>query len=388
MRTTNRLLYYAPASYGGLLNYAQEQADALGGLGVDVTVVCSPQFVKRPGDRYTVLPRLLETRRKPGGNKLWRSLRLAGLLLENMRRVRREAERGGYDRVFFVSYAEYFAPLWAGAYRRLARRGVRIGAMVQEPERNFRIGPEWWHRWSIWNAYSFLSWVFEHDDIPLDTVKPVPGLETHIVPMGPHQFPDATEEGGATRRRLGIPAAASVLLAFGHIRDNKNLDLAIRAIREVPQVHLLVAGKRTASSQKPEGYYMDLAKRLGVEGRCTWVVDYVSEEEAANLFTASDAVLLTYDRTFRSASGVLNVAARYRRPVIASSGAGSLRSVVQRYGLGVWVEPDDADALASGFRDWLVSPPSPQWGDYNEDNSWHKNAQVVARAMGLKTTES
>lgn len=133
---------------------------------------------------------------------------------------------------------------------------------------------------------------------------------------------------------------------------------------------------------------MDLAKRLGVEGRCTWVVDYVSEEEAANLFTASDAVLLTYDRTFRSASGVLNVAARYRRPVIASSGAGSLRSVVQRYGLGVWVEPDDADALASGFKDWLVSPPSPQWGDYNEDNSWHKNAQVVARAMGLKTTES
>jgi len=385
MNEKKRLLYYAPASYGGLLNYAQEQADALGGLGIDVTVLCSPQFVKRPTDRYTLLPKLVDTRRPPGGNKILRSVRYVRLLLANMRTVRREAVQGGYNKVFFASYAEYFAPLWAGPFRRLAQGGIKFGAMVQEPVRNFRVGPEWWHCWSIWNAYSFLSCVFEHDDVPLDTVRPVPGLTTDIVPMGPHQFPDAAETREATRQRLGIPADAIVLLAFGHIRDNKNLDLAVRALAEVPRAHLLVAGKRSASSQKPESCYIDLAKACGVEARCTWVIDYVTEEEAANLFNASDVILLTYDKTFRSASGVLNVAARYRRPVIASAGAGSLQKVVRDYQLGAWVEPDDAAALVEGLKNWIASPPSPRWDAYDTENSWHRNAKVVAAAMGLDT---
>jgi hypothetical protein len=56
----NNLLYFAPASYGGLLNYTQEQADAIAALGVDVQVVCSPNFIKRESDRYSVLPILME----------------------------------------------------------------------------------------------------------------------------------------------------------------------------------------------------------------------------------------------------------------------------------------------------------------------------------------
>jgi glycosyltransferase involved in cell wall biosynthesis len=383
MNNPKRLLYYAPTSYGGLLNYAQEQADALGGLGVDVTVLCPPQFAKRPTDRYSVLPELVETRRKPGGNMIFRTIRFVHLLLTNARILRREIRRGGYDKVFFVSYAEYFAPLWAAPFRKLAREGIKFGAMVQEPERNFRIGPEFWHRWSVWNAYSFLSYVFEHDDVPLDTVRPIPGLTTHIVPMGPHQFPDAAESREETRKRLAIPQDAVVLLAFGHIRDNKNLDYAVRALKEVPQAHLLVAGKRTASSQKPESYYMDFARSMGIDGRCTWIIDYVSEEEAANFFSASDIILLTYDSTFRSASGVLNVAARYRRPVIASSGAGSLQNVVKEYRLGVWVDPDDAGAMAEGLKKWMAYPTDPLWNAYDRDNSWAKNAEVVVSATGL-----
>jgi glycosyltransferase involved in cell wall biosynthesis len=378
-----KLLYYAPASYGGLFNYAQEQAHALGELGVEVTVLCSPRFEKRPHDRYALLPKLTDSRIPPGGSKLVRSLRFLRVLLRNKAVLRKEIVSGGYDRVMLVSYAEYFAPFWARQFLRLSRNGVRFGAVVQEPVRHFQVGPDWWHRWSIGSAYSFLSYAFEHDDVALETYRPMPDLKTYLVPMGPHEFPDATAARAETRRKLDIPDTAVVLLSFGHIRDNKNLDLVIRALKEIPEAHLVVAGARSATSQRPASFYMDLAKTLGVSARCTWVVDYVTEEEAANLFTACDLVLLTYNSSFRSASGVLNVAARYRKPCIASAGQGSLQTVVRKHHLGIWAEPDSPDALAQAIREWIARPPEPDWERYERENSWHRNAQVVAEAFGF-----
>lgn len=379
----DRLLYYAPATYGGLLIYAQEQADALAGLGIEVDVLCPPGFKKRPGDRYNIKPLLENPKTGTEGNKLLQIFRFYRKLTRNLGILRREIKRGGYRHVFFVSYAEYFAPLWAGAFRRLARNGVNFGSMVQEPERNFRVGPAWWHRWSVASAYSFLGSVFVHEDMPLDTGRPIPGLKVGVVPMAPHAYPDPSETREEVRRRLGIPQDAVVLMSFGHIRDNKNLDYSVLALKEVPQARLLVAGSRSASSQKPESFYVELAGSTGVADRCTWFLDYVSEEDAANYFEASDLVMLTYGSSFRSASGVLNVAARYRKPCIASAGEGSLKAVVTRYKLGIWVEPDDPAAVARGVREWIERRHAPLWDEYIRDNSWQRNAEVVARTMGL-----
>lgn len=383
-----KLLYFATSSYGGLLNYAQDQANALAGLGVDVTVLCSPRFEKRPGDRYSVLPLLIDNQPRGSRNRIARAIRFARTTLGNARILRQTILEGGHDQVLFVAYAEYFAPLWAGQFQKLAKNGVRFGAIIQEAVRDFQVGPLWWHRWSVRRAYDFLSYAFVHEEIALDTIRPVPGLETIVVPMAPHEFPDPAETREQTRLRLGIPADARVLLSFGHIRDNKNLDHAVRALPQIPGTHLLVAGARNASSQKPASHYQELAKSLGVADRCTWLIDYVSELEAANLFQASDLVLLTYGRSFRSASGVLNVAARYRKPCIASSGKGALQSVVKHYDLGVWVEPDDPAATAKGIAGFFERPPTPDWDNYIRDNSWERNARLVADAFGIHSGKS
>ena len=379
-----KLLYYAPASYGGLLNYAQEQADALAGLGIEVTVLCSPNFEKRATDRYRVLPKLVESRVASGGNKILRAIKYVRTLLKNLKTVREEAVRGGYRHVLLASYAEYFSPLWAGSYRRLAAEGITFGAVVQEPVRNFQVGPKWWHQWSVGAAYSFLKFAFVHDEVVLDTGWTMPQMETVVVPYGPHRFPDATKSREDTRRSLGIPEKALVLFSFGHIRDNKNLDYAVRAIAEIPEAYLLVAGKRSASSQRPESFYQELAEKLGVAERCKWVLEYVSEEDAANFFTASDLVLLNYSSCFRSASGVLHVAARYRKQSIVSAGQGSLQSVVRNYQIGVWVEPDEPSAVAAGIREWLKNPPVPDWGKYDIENSWEENARIVLENLEIE----
>ncbi|MCX6963881.1 MAG: glycosyltransferase [Verrucomicrobia bacterium] len=373
----NNLLYFAPASYGGLLNYTQEQADAIAALGVDVQVVCSPNFIKREFDRYSVLPILMESRAPAGGNKILRGIRYIRILLKNMAILKAEIIKGEYKKVLFAAYTEYFSPLWAIPFIKLAQKGVEFGAVVQEPVRDFRVGPVCWHKLSIATAYRFLKYAFVHESVTLDTGYCMSKLKTVVIPYGPHRFPSPSKPREVLRQQLGIPAEALVLLSFGHIRDNKNLDYAVRALVEIPDAFLLVAGKRSASSQRPESYYQDLAIKLGVADRCKWILEYVSEEDAANYFTASDLILLTYSSSFRSASGVLHVAARYEKPSIVSAGQGSLQSVVRKYGIGLWVEPDSPYAVVEGIKTWVNCPRKPDWESYRVDNSWILNAKIV-----------
>ena len=86
------------------------------------------------------------------------------------------------------------------------------------------------------------------------------------------------------------------MLSFGHIRDGKNLDLAIRAMADYPSLYLIVAGKEQSSGQKPLSYYQNIARLLNVDDRCRWLYGYVPEENVGKLFLASDLVLLTYGR--------------------------------------------------------------------------------------------
>lgn len=376
-----KILYYAHESGGGLLPYVQDQAHALGVLGADVTVLCGPEFIKRDGDRYRLLVQLISPEAKPESSKLMRILRFAKWQLSNKLRLYREAATGKYDVVFLSSYAEYLAPVWSSWFRSLRKKGVVFGAMVQEPVRDFVVGPQWWHRCSVRHAYSYLSCVFTHEKVKLDTCGASNALDHRIVPMAPHRFPDPVKSRSAVRRELGIPDDAPLLFSFGLIRDGKNIDYSIRLLREIPEAFLLVAGKRNAGSQKPETFYVDLAKSLGVDSRCRWKFEFISEQEAADFFESSDLVMLTYSKEFRSASAALNVAARYRRQVIASAGQGSLQSVVKKYRLGRWVEPGDQDAVVSAVKSWLAERPSADWEAYELDNSWERNARIVLEAL-------
>jgi glycosyltransferase involved in cell wall biosynthesis len=176
-----------------------------------------------------------------------------------------------------------------------------------------------------------------------------------------------------------------LLLSFGHIRDNKNLQLMLQAMAYLPQVWLLVAGPEATAGQRPSSYYRQLAQELGVYDRCLWQIGYQSGAQVSGAFTAADAVLLTYAASFHSASGVMHLAAHYRKPVLASAGASALLHTVQRFSLGVVVPPDDPMALVEGLKQLLTSPPTPQWQAYEDVNSWVRNAKLVAQALGLES---
>ena len=375
-----RLLYFSPSSVGGLADYAHEQANALVESGVTVTMLTTSQRPSRADCRYEVRATLTD----PSGgqqSKLARKISWMKSLFKNFRALSNEIESGKFEAVLWGSYSEYLAPLWAGQFRKLAQSGVKFGSVVHDPVRDFVVGPQWWHRRSIADAYSFLREAFVHEEIQLDTVRPMPSLRTTVIPHGPFRFSDPTESREQMRKKHSIPDNAFVLLSFGHIRDGKNLDLTIRALSEFPSAWLLVAGKEQSSSQKPIAYYQELTRAMGVQERCRWIHGHVPQNEIGNLFVGSDLILLTYSKDFRSASGVLNTAVRYRKPCVASSGGGNLQSVVERYHLGWFVAPDDSDALKKGIAAAIPGQIDSRWDAYEAENSWQRNPQLVKERM-------
>jgi glycosyltransferase involved in cell wall biosynthesis len=256
-----------------------------------------------------------------------------------------------------------------------------FGSIVHDPVRDYQIGPDWWHRRSVAAGYSFLREAFVHEAVELQTVKPMPMLRITTIPHGPYEFPLPSKTREQFRAELKLPARASVVLSFGHVRDSKNLDLVIRALASLPSTYLLVAGQEQSSGQKPLAYYQAIAQQLGIGDRCRWLHGFIPASEVGNLFEASDMILLTYSRNFRSASGVLNTAVRYRKPCLASGGRSNLLSAVEQYNLGWCLEPDDQMALTDALKRALRESITPGWDAYEAEYSWKRNAAIVCDRM-------
>jgi glycosyltransferase involved in cell wall biosynthesis len=186
-------------------------------------------------------------------------------------------------------------------------------------------------------------------------------------------------------RPLTLDTSASpdvVFLAFGFIRDNKNLDLVIRALTEFPRAHLIVMGKAQSQKDKPVEFYRKLAEELALSERVKFFDEFVPDEKLASYFAAADVVLLTYDKSFHSQSGVLNVAARARRPVLASAGESPLKDCVEKFRLGVFIEPDDMRALKKGMASLInANGGKPDWEGYEKFASWDVNVAKILDAV-------
>lgn len=206
----------------------------------------------------------------------------------------------------------------------------------------------------------------------------------------PNESAKISEICGKNPSAPATPAAPKVVfLAFGFIRDNKNLDLVIRALVDNPEAVLVVMGRVQSKKDKPLDFYRNLAKEMGADGRVKFFDGFVPDEKLASYFAAADVVVLTYDGTFHSQSGVLNVAARAKRLVLASAGESPLKDCVLRFRLGVFVEPDDLVALKGGMGKLInakcemrnVAGGEPDWEGYERFASWDVNVAKILEGV-------
>lgn len=374
-----RLLYLCESDTGGIAEYALRHVEALARAGVDVTLLCRPSLRTDRVLHAIVKKQLPQTPPRTG----FFPLRILKQIADQ-RAVAHAAAREAvsHDALLIACYAEYFSPFWAGIYRKISKR-IPLGTIAHDPIRDFVLGPRWWHRWSIRQAYSFVKHVFVHDNTPVDFGGAKPEqISVHVIPHGSLEIPPPRRSRQELRAAMGYEATDQVFLSFGQIRDGKNLDRFLRALKHLPEnVKLLVAGSSDSHSQRPPEYYRRLAEDLGVGHRCRWDLRYVPEEETGDLFTTADFVLMTYSAKFRSASGVLNAAISCRKPLLVSSGIGPLKSATENYQLGVFVKPDNDSEILEGAKSLIAKPPCPEWDRYEQENSWEENAKRVMNAF-------
>ena len=385
-----RILIHSSASGGGLAEHVHYQAQAFMRRGGEVTVLCPADFLQGRVLPYPVLRiyRTVQKREKPGGflPRCLHLLRKTQAFLGVQWRLALEIFRRKPDLVLLDSYAEYLAPLWIWPHIALAKlRGALYVANIHDPVRDFVVGPKWWHNWSVSLAYSPIRLGVVHQHLTEREVIP-PHVAVVEAPVGVYDLQEAKVDPREVRRAWGAGEGTVVFLSFGFIRDNKNVDLLIRALVANPEAMLVVMGSAQSSSNKPLSFYRSLAADLGVSERVVFREEFVPDEALAGYFAAADFIAITYNRTFHSQSGVLNVAARARRRVLASAGESPLKSSVTNYRLGEFVEPDNLEVLASGMHklcrqsEGTEETPDPDWDGYMAYASWDSNAAIISDA--------
>ncbi len=79
--------------------------------------------------------------------------------------------------------------------------------------------------------------------------------------------------------------------------------------------------------------------------------------------------------------------------MLASSGPGPLKTVVEKYSLGVFVDPDDFEKILRGASKFVPNsateqpatryqlPATPAWELYERENSWEENTRKVVEVL-------
>ena len=386
-----RILIHCSASSGGLAEHVHYQAQAFQRRGAEVTVLCPTDFLRGRPLNYALarIYRPLQGRAKRPG--FWPRIaslaKKTAIYLAIQWRLGLEIFKRKPDFVLLDSYAEYLSPFWVWPHLALAKLCDMIYvANLHDPVRDFVVGPKWWHNWSVSLAYSPIRLGVVHQHLTEREVIP-PHVAVVEAPVGVYDLQEAKIDPREVRRAWGAGEGTVVFLSFGFIRDNKNVDLLIRALVANPEAMLVVMGSAQSSTNKPLSFYRNLADDLGVSERVVFREEFVPDEALAGYFTAADFIAITYNQTFHSQSGVLNVAARARRRVLASAGESPLKSSVTDYRLGEFVEPDDAEAVANGIRQLCrqargeVSQPKPDWDGYKAYASWGRNVDIIEGAV-------
>jgi len=121
----------------------------------------------------------------------------------------------------------------------------------------------------------------------------------NVVPLGMKKIKAQTDQKEA-RQYLGLPEKRTVFLHFGSIHLDKNIEVILAAIKNIPDILLVHAGKIDDGT--------DLAYLVNYHGLHDKVIFkdcYIPEMEKPYYFAAADAVILSYNKDFLLAGSMI-----------------------------------------------------------------------------------
>lgn len=379
-RNSVDVLIHCPGSHGAIADQVHRQASALHELGIRVLVLCSPGFLRTRPAEYPVIPCMAEGATQDS-SFFSRKFAKAKQTIFNQWMF---AWRVYSKRPLIVltgSHTDTQAALWIWPHILLSHFCKIVYATnLHFSTRDHSIGPEWWNAMCARLSFNPFRIAIAHKRLSSSSQLP-----RHIhpieVPLGPESTKAVHQNPKTIRASWKVPRGKKVFLAFGTIRNHKNIDLSIRALTDNPDVHLVIIGSVSSHKDKPLKYYQMLADDLGLSKRVYISDEFVGDEKRLSYFQAADYILLTYAGSFHSQTATLTTAVNARRRVLASSGTSPMEDLVRHFGLGVYVEPDSSDAVADGMATLLHGKlPEPDWEGYEAHATWERNVTRLLEA--------
>lgn len=363
---------------GGIGRYTHEVLSRFQSVeDVETELVCLPSYEWLGAARYRTWAGLREIGHR---NPLRRRLRFLAGQAANPARLWRRVREQSADVVHLSNINHLTFPLWR---RWLDATRACVVATAHDVRRAKAMLSRRYEDRQLRRFYQRADALFVHSLAQaedLRTFAGVSGERVHIVPHGAYDYGRPSAGRQELRRRMGWPADKQVALFFGNVRDDKNLDVLLCALRpHCRKVHLVVAGRGGGGGHKGMSHYRELAEALGVSGSVTFDERYIGEAEIPDLFTACDWTAVPYSRSFTSQSGVLNVAANYHCPVLASD-TPTFAETLGRAKIGLLAAPDDAEALSAGIGEMVSAVESGRsfaFADYEREFGWERNVQIT-----------
>jgi D-inositol-3-phosphate glycosyltransferase len=252
---------------------------------------------------------------------------------------------------------QWWHPITALSSWFIARRARRAGAKVV-----FVCHNAWPHegfplargltRLALRTAHSLVAL---SDAVASELRVLLPKTPVSVIPHPPFSVlePMPNSPPGPWEKRIGAPPGAKIVLFFGNVRPYKGVRDLIDAFPRVTastSAVLVIAGTFFESIEE----YRGRIEKLDLGDSVRLFDEYVPNEEVASLFEHADLVVLPYRSA--SQSGVLPLAARFSKPVVATT-AGGLPDALD--GAGKVVPPGDPDALGAAILRALQEPPPP-----------------------------
>ncbi len=162
-----------------------------------------------------------------------------------------------------------------------------------------------------------------------------PAERVHYLP----NFVHAERLPAEPRARHDTPDGVPLVLALGRLHVNKAFDTLLRALAELPEAYLWLAG------EGPERARLEaLARELGVAARLRFLG---WQEDTAALFAAADAFVCP--SRHEPLGNVVIEAWAQGRPLVAAAAEGP-RALIEEGESGLLVPVDEPQALAAALR--------------------------------------
>ncbi len=370
-----------PLAGGHHVSYAVQLARELNARGIRVNVIGPPEFVAQLTqqahiERASIQSLFLGDPDAYYAKGLWHIERTS---FRFMKRALRAARDMNSDVTHFVYLDSFMLSLWAA---RLGTGGniyaTQHWAYFLKPFQQGRLGKIKGdlQLWVLRRLVAHGVRLMVHSAEQARTLRRLLGSERVDYVPYPVELPPLTrtDAGPYVRERLGLAPGDKLLLAFGTVRHDKGVDLAIGALGTLPDnYHLLIAGPPT---QWQEADIIRLAAQHGVARRVHTELEFIPDDEVGAYFAASDVVLIPYRKSFAGQSGPLTIAAALGLP-LAVADVGVLRETVETYQLGELFEAENVPDMARAIKAAAAKCAGPSNQRFLQDHAPEHFAEAV-----------